>query len=755
MAKAKDEKRAGVRSKQQTKGRKVSSWKDFMPGVVCGGKLDPSVVNARMTGCTEQHLKELKASSAFKAWERGEDLHSSRGRLGTIAPFAMEHYRLFRERLDRVDSNILRKGLIALVVVLLALGATVLQRQSPSIEVLTDVTSEAILERMREERRLEENEQRILLEPKPEEVIRDVITSGLEEDQVDQQMVELEQLSQKIGDLELQVQMERKRASQAKQKEDQMFAALEASTKKVHSLSKHVKDSEGQIKLLESKVGVSVKHSAMLESLNTVLLMLESILVCSAMIAYVKSHKIRIAFLKARNSFLTAWRRQQRVLAAADEVYNDTLRYKSEVEASDVAPIISEANVLKPWDPIIGELDSLIKAHVEVDRNASPVQAMAALQKYFVDKKAIEQNYANEKQENQAFQVKISDLEQKMKDMIEERSISSQLKDQSQQNLEEEVKSLREKTRAAEERTAALEEQLKEFLNDKKTLSEQLVKSNEELERVTAYASSLEESSLVLEQKLQEASDVRSHLDEFEKTMNRASKVSNTSDEDEEDQLKENDIDNINDSILGERLKKIRQLIQEANASPFELLAPNRKLYEDEDSETALRNLPVIGPMHISSSDSDDEFTSRQDESLRRMLTASETLSGQVGEYISILEGMYSLHGNNINESVLSDLKEKKITVDRLRKSLVDLISASQKELRASNALKAKRREIDFLSEKEEQDHGEKELKAADALFYAREKEKNACIELEKGQSELRAALSNARELVGSAGNPS
>lgn len=749
MAKSKDNKRSGSRrrhsAKADTVGETLVSWKDFLPGIVCGGKLEPSVVESRMEDCTEHHLKQLKASSAFKAWERGEDLHAGKSVLDSFVSYTGERWETCCEYLKSIDPATMKKWLLVVVIIVLAVVAGVVQKQPVrSTEVGYDAASEALLEKIREERRTENVtdfvDQRIDSEVPGELVQNDVpieeTTSHLFEH-------EIQQLNQKISDLELQVELEKKRATLAKEKEDKMFGALEASTHKVHRLSKQVKDSESQIKALETNVRISVKHSAMLESFNMALLILESILVCSSMVAYVKSHRIRSAFLKARNSFMVAWRRQQRVLAVADDVYNDALRYKSEVEASDVGPRVSD--ILNPWDPIISDLDALIKAHVGVERGATPVQAMAALQQYFVDKKAQERDFIAEKEARTSSQATIETLEERIKELTEEHNASATVKQHTEQNLEAEIKSLQDKAVVADNELGSIKKELESLLHEKRNLSEQLVKSSEELERVTAYATSLEEASLVLEQKLKEANDVKTHLDEFEKTMNAATKVPGLSEEDDEEELKENNMGHINESVLGERIRKIRQLIQDANASPFELLSPNADLYDGEDVETALKTLPVIGPMHISSSDSDDDFTQRQDESLHRMLTASEALSSQVGEYISILEGMYS---HESNEHAILDLKEKKSTVDGLRSTLESLISASEKELRACRALKAKRRQIDFLSEKEEQEHGEKELKAADALFYAREKEKDACIELETAQSALRAAMQHARGLV-------
>lgn len=718
----------------------LSSWKDFMPGVVCGGKLEPSTMESRMEDCTEYHLKELQASSAFKAWERGEDLHARTGFMDQFLVHASDQWDTLCDYLQSCDTKKMKKVLVALVIIVLAVSVGMMQKQTPrATEVASsyDAASEALLERFREERRVEElqsqeHDTTVVTEP-----AHDVMQ--VEENKSAMLETHIEQLNSKISNLQLQVDLERKRAALAKEKEDTMFDALEASTHKVHTLSKQVVDSQSEIKGLQAQVTLSVEHSSMLESFNMLLLIIESILVFSAMVAYVKSHRIRSAFLKARNSYMIAWRRQQRVLAVAEEVYNDALRYKSEVEAADVGPRVSpDTSILNPWDPIMNDLEALIKTHVGVERQATPVQAMTALQQYFVSKKADEQQYLHVQETYVASQKRIETLEQKISELTKERDVSSTMTEETQQNLKAEIKALQNQVTLAEKQTSAVQEKVQSLSHEKHDLSEQLLKSNEELERVTAYATSLEH-------KIQEANDVRTHLDDFENTMNAAARKPGFTEDDEDDEMKENDIGHINESIVGERLRKIRQLIQDANDSPFELLSPSTNLYDGDDTEMALKKLPVVGPLHISSSDSDDDFTTlKQDESLDRMLKTSDMLSGQVGEYISILQGI----SYPSNESIVRDLQEKKTTVERLRSVLESHIAASEKELRACRALKAKRRQIDFLSEKEEQEHGDKELKAADALFYAREKEKDACIDLEKAQSVLRAAVSHARRVM-------
>ena len=97
---------------------------------------------------------------------------------------------------------------------------------------------------------------------------------------------------------------------------------------------------------------------------------------------------------------------------------------------------------------------------------------------------------------------------------------------------------------------------------------------------------------------------------------------------------------------------------------------------------------------------------------------------------------------------VLQDLRKKRDVVDAKRKHVESLVLASRKESRACRALKAKRKEVDFLSEKEEITHGEDELKASDRLFFARKKEKDAMHELENDQIALRTGLERARQAM-------
>ena len=727
-----------------------SSWKDFYPGVVCGGKMTSSVMKARSSGCTEEHLSALKASKEFVAWEKNVQKGIMGGDVSLMETSTQKVIHLFGmvAQHSRSFGTVWLKAMIVVLVLVMAFTVSYRYEQSQKLHPLVtdDVMSD--VKRMMDER-----------VPLPQQswggadrpVVEDTNDAGSEEaaeilaqyrEEYEKMKAINEKLIRRVDDLELESQVERKRLEQSKAKEDEMFSALEASTHKVHYLSKELKESKDAIRGLESQVKISAEHSYAIKAMDMVLLAIESILVFSAMLAYFKSHSIRSGYVKARRSYAVAYKRQQAVLAAAEDVYTEALKHKSEVETADVQPKEASRDViLKPWDPIIDDLENVIKANVEgLDRQATPVQAMSALKSHFQHIKSQQIAHTSMAQSLQDAELKVNSLKDELSEMQQKIGENATLASEQQKALEE----AHSKATVASSKVSILEEELLETTKQNQSLSEQIVRVREELAKVTEYASTLEESMVSSRMRR-----VKDHLEEFGDTM--AVKVPNSENEDEDTQLNYASENMIDESALGERLNRIRQLIHEANNSPFELLSPNVVIDQEEnfDAESALKNLPVFGPMHISSSDSDDDASHvHQDESLSRMLSVSEDLSSQVAEYIVILEGIYDGSDNATSSRVLNQLKKKKQIVDHLRQVLETQILTSQRELRAYKALKALRREVDFLSDQEEIEHGEKELKASDALFFARKKEKDACIELEKGQSDLRATLMEARDVV-------
>jgi len=728
----------------------VPSWKDFYPGVVCGGKMTSSVMRSRSSGCTEEHLSALKGSKEFVAWEKKVEKGIMNGDGSTVEKIRQKMIHLFElvaQRRNSFGTGWLKATIVLLVLVLAFTVSYRYEQRQNLHQPVTDDLMEGVKRMMDERVPLPQPSMGKAEEP-VEESANDAGSDESAEILVHyQQEYEKmktinEKLIRRVDDLELQSQVERKRLEQSRVKEDEMFSALEASTHKVHSLSKEVKESKDVIRGLESQVKISVEHSSAIKAMDIALLAIESILVFSAMVAYFKSHSIRSGYNKARRSYYMAYKRQQAVLAAAEDVYVGALQHKSEVETADVQPKEASRDViLKPWDPIIDDLENLIKAHVEgLDRQATPVQAMTALKSHFENTKSQQLAHASMAQSLQDAELKIQSLNHDLSEMQQKIGENAMIASEQQKALNE----AHSKAAAAGTKVSILEEELLDTSKQNQSLSDQIVQVREELAKVTEYASTLEESMVSSKMR-----SVKDHLEEFEDTM--AVGVPNPVNDEEYKQLNYVSENMIDESALGDRLKRIRQLIHEANNTPFELLSPNVVVDHEEtlDAESALKNLPEIGPMHISSSDSDDDaYHVHQDESLSRMLSASEDLSSEVAEYIVILEGIHDGSNDRANSRVLNQLKEKKQAVDHLRKILETQILTSQQELRAYNALKALRREVDFLSEQEEIEHGEKELKASDALFFARKKEKDACIELEKGQSDLRATLIEARDIV-------
>jgi hypothetical protein len=739
-------------------------WLDFRPGVLCGGKLSAAEVAARSKGATEACLSALKKSRTYSAWERGEDL--------AAPPMGL--------------AALLRKALVVLLVVVLAVSTSVYREHASQTTVAMDrveIPSSVVVE-----------EPTVAPTPTPvsttspstptaDDVDVDVdvgvdvgvgVGFDVEESMLPPPAIQLE-LQQRLEDLELEVKLERARATKAKDKEDSMFNALEQSTHKVHELSRDLRTAQAQAELLEDKLRLSGRHSEVVESVDRSLLALECLLVLSSIVGYVRAHQIRSAMIKARRSFVMAYRRQQRVLASADEVYASAMKYSAEVEASDVGPravsVAESQPELKPWDPLLDDLESLVKTSLpdRLDRGATPVQVLQALAAHFAELRAATNEMQGRMEESrralESSLTKVKSLEGEVdaaNQAAAQRALALQAESAKAEHLSASLASV-------EAKASGLEDKVRATSEEKTMLSEELLKAKEELEKVTAYATSLEDAgfaaaaaasasaSAVAGTTGRDYSDVRGHLNGFTAAMDVA--VGRTGDNVDDDLDDSNDSDDDDDddddvmndgALLGERLQRIKELIQEANDSPFELLSPNTDLYEGTDAGTALRNLPVIGTMNISSSDSDDEdFNARQDADVQRMLDTSALLSSQVSEYVDILRDDDAVEGGAPGMSgVVSDLQKKRDAVDVQRKRVEALVRASQKEARSRRALKVKRKEVDFLSEREEITHGQDELKASDRLFLARKMERDGMVELRKGQSALREALEQARAIV-------
>jgi len=719
---------------------------------LCGGKLSASEVAARSKGATEACLSALKKSRTYSAWERGEDL--------AAPPMGL--------------AALLRKALVVLVVVVLAVSTSVYREHASQTTVAMDrveIPSSVVVE-----------EPTVAPTPTPtpvsttspstptaDDVDADV---GVDKSMLPPPAIQLE-LQQRLEDLELEVKLERARATKAKDKEDSMFNALEQSTHKVHELSRDLRTAQAQAELLEDKLRLSGRNSEVVESVDRSLLALECLLVLSSIVGYVRAHQIRSAMIKARRSFVMAYRRQQRVLASADEVYASAMKYSAEVEASDVGPrAVSAAESqpeLKPWDPLLDDLESLVKTSLpdRLDRGATPVQVLQALAAHFAELRAATNEMQGRMEESrralESSLTKVKSLEGEVdaaNQAAAQRALALQAESAKAEHLSASLASV-------EAKASGLEDKVRATSEEKTMLSEELLKAKEELEKVTAYATSLEDAGFAAAASAsagavagttdKDYSDVRDHLNGFTAAMDVAvGRTGVNVDDDLDDSNDSGDDDDDDDDVmndgalLGERLQRIKELIQEANDSPFELLSPNTDLYEGTDAGTALRNLPVIGTMNISSSDSDDEdFNARQDAAVQRMLETSALLSSQVSEYVDILrDDDAGESGAPGMSGVVSDLQKKRDAVDAQRKRVEALVRASQKEARSCRALKVKRKEVDFLSEREEITHGQDEDKASDRLFLARKMERDGMVELRKGQSALREALEQARAIV-------
>ena len=726
-------------------------WTSFRPGIVCGGRLSADQVAARSKGATEACLKALKSSSVYESWERGEDLAApAAGSL--VAP--------------------LKKALIVVLVVLVAVSTSIYREKlsvtdkgdprvpRPAAEPVLDGDAGEVADvgaavaALASIRDHVVTNNLVVIESPTDAAAEGMPATVPASVAVPPEEVNLE-LRQQLEDLQLEVKLQTSRATQAKEKENAMFEALEASTRKVHDLSRDLRSSQRQVELLTGEVELTVGSRETIRSVDRTLLGLEILLVLSSMVGFVRSHKIRTSMLKARRSFALAYRRHQRVLASADEVYAAAMRYNAEVEAADVGPraasVAGGERGLNPWDPLLDDLESLVKSNLtdRVGRGATPVQILQALAVHFAELKrgAVEMEESVEKT-----RTALESSTAKVRFLEGEVDAAKKAAEQGTKALQEEsgkTKQLSSSLASAEAKACGLEDQVRAALEEKEALSDELLKAKEELEKVTAYAESLEKAGFADQGIDGGAVAVRDHLRVFSDLMDAAAGPRDRDGGEHGDGIGTadsvpgtDDEHSIDEEILGQRLQRIKSLIQEANDRPFELLSPNTSAYDGTDAGSALQSLPVIGAMNISSSDSEDEdHSARKDASAQRMLDTSVLLSNQVAEYLDILEGEGTA-------DVVQDLRNKRDAVDTQRKHVEALVHASQKEARACGALKAKRKEVDFLSEKEEILHGEDELRASDRLFFARKKEKDAMLELQDGQSALRAALERARQEV-------
>ncbi len=733
--------------KKSSTGRAIDDvdvdWTTFRPGVVCGGRLTAEEVAARSKGATEASLKALKSSTVYESWERGEDLAAPAAAGSLVA--------------------LLKKVFIVVLVVVVAVSTSICREKmsvndhgelhvpSPVAEpVLGGGDAVEIADVGAPTRDDVVVNSKVVTEPLMDPDAGLMPAAGMAPAAVPPEEASLE-LEQRLDNLQLEVKLQTSRATQAKDKENAMFEALEASTRKVHDLSRDLRASQTQVELLKGEVELAVGRSEMIRSVDRTLLGLEILLLLSSIVSFVRSHKIRTSMLKARRSFVMAYRRHQRVLASADEVYAAAMRYNAEVEAADVGPRPASAaggeRGLNPWDPLLDDLESLVKSNLSdrVGRGATPVQVLQALAAHFAELKRgafeVEENVEKTRAALEASMAKVRTLESEV-------DAAKNAAEQGTRALQEEsgkAKQLSSSLASAEAKACGLEDQVRAALVEKESLSDELLKAKEELEKVTAYAASLEKAGFAEEARESGAGAVRDHLRVFSDTMDAAAGCSNrdagehADGADDADSVRGTDDEqSIDEEILGQRLQRIKNLIQEANDRPFELLSPNASAYDGMDAGSALQNLPMIGTMNISSSDSEDEdLNARKDASVQRMLDTSVLLSTEVAEFLDIGEA---------TSDDLQDLRTRRDAVDTRRKLVESLVHASQKEARACRALKAKRKEVDFLSEKEEIMHGEDELKASDRLFFARKKEKDAMRELENDQIALRTGLERARQ---------
>ena len=202
-------------------------WTSFRPGIVCGGRLSADQVAARSKGATEACLKALKSSSVYESWERGEDLAApAAGSL--VAP--------------------LKKALIVVLVVLVAVSTSIYREKlsvtdkgdprvpRPAAEPVLDGDAGEVADvgaavaALASIRDHVVTNNLVVIESPTDAAAEGMPATVPASVAVPPEEVNLE-LRQQLEDLQLEVKLQTSRATQAKEKENAMFEALEAHTR--------------------------------------------------------------------------------------------------------------------------------------------------------------------------------------------------------------------------------------------------------------------------------------------------------------------------------------------------------------------------------------------------------------------------------------------------------------------------------------------------------------------------------------------
>ena len=186
---------------------------------------------------------------------------------------------------------------------------------------------------------------------------------------------------------------------------------------------------------------------------------------------------------------------------------------------------------------------------------------------------------------------------------------------------------------------------------------------------------------------------------------------------------------------FNERLSKIRKMLHQAQQDQLE---PLGDLFDSEgslDTESAVKGVPNIAPLHFSSSDEEDSRTSEQ------ALKVSKDLSEGVENLLGLLRGI----GTDESLRITAELEEKKTNAEKEAQYLQRLSSQLGLERSRYKELKLNHGKMDYKSD---QEFGKAKMEASHRVYVALENERDACERLGESSSQLAHALEKAEEYL-------
>lgn len=708
----------------------------------------------------------LKESKEFKAWERGGDLLMRKERDGMFEPVMgwVEGISSWRSILLAAILVLFIGGVLVRMPSVLKTVPKDVMQYGEMLEGL-DVTDRVELKESIQQRAaairasIADNDSQTDLS---ENEMMSVCSSNEDVEALKQEMKmkheqEMQKLRNAMGELkakvsthvdalETEMREEKKRYIEADRRAALAASAAENYQKQMQDYRDQLGVAKKEITSLEDNVRLSLEHSSMLKSADLMLLCLECILVIAAGAAYLKGKKLQNAYAKARKSYLIAYRRQQGVLAAAEDVYAEALRYKSEaVDGSKVHPgILPES-----WTSPLRVIEDVMAAEIGVQCNGDPEVLAEHLESYVAKNKiqyaelAAALEKANQLESQMA--VLLSDKatwDDVIKKAVTSKDLAEQkliLKQQEVESTESKLKKAFERVRSesarADELSWMLQSMKKEkddLLAQKNSVLTELDRAKGELGKVTMYATSLEELRRGEENLNIDNRDAGAYLAKAEEEFCSSNLFSHAI----RDELNSNGSGRSSFEIsFNERLSKIRKMLHQAQQDQLE---PLGDLFDSEgslDTESAVKGVPNIAPLHFSSSDEEDSRTSEQ------ALKVSKDLSEGVENLLGLLRGI----GTDESLRITAELEEKKTNAEKEAQYLQRLSSQLGLERSRYKELKLNHGKMDYKSD---QEFGKAKMEASHRVYVALENERDACERLGESSSQLAHALEKAEEYL-------